>query len=182
MRIISGSARGLKLKAPEGLKTRPTTDRIKESLFNILAPYLLDCRFLDLFSGSGAIGLEALSRGAEKAVFVDSGEESISVIKHNVTAARLMQNAEIMRCDVATAIERLASKGEKFDLIFMDPPYNKALADMAVKKIAECDILAEDGFIVAEQSTDEAEPVAEGMEVYRIKDYKITKMIFIRKI
>jgi 16S rRNA (guanine(966)-N(2))-methyltransferase RsmD len=135
---------------------------------------------LDLFSGSGAIGLEALSRGAQKAVFVDSGAQSVSVIKTNVESARLAQKAEIMKCDVVSAIERLAQKGEKFDVIFMDPPYNKGLADMAVKKIAECGLLAEDGFIVAEQSQEEEAPQAKGLEVYRTKDYKITKMTFIR--
>jgi 16S rRNA (guanine(966)-N(2))-methyltransferase RsmD len=181
MRVISGSARGLKLKAPEGLATRPTTDRIKESLFNIIAPYLPECRFLDLFSGSGAIGIEALSRNAEKSIFVDASTDSINIIKKNVTAARLTERAEIVKSDVLAAIDMLGRRGEKFDIIFMDPPYNKELALRAIEKIANADILADDGFIIAEQSQDEDLPIVDGMEVYRVKDYKITKMTFMKK-
>lgn len=181
MRVISGSARGLKLKAPKGLKTRPTTDRIKESLFNIIAPYLYDCRFLDLFSGSGAIGIEALSRGAQGAVFVDMGDESVNIIKQNVTAARLLDKADVIKSDVGSAIERLGREGRCFDIIFMDPPYNKEFIVQTLKKIIKAGILADDGFIVAEQSQEDETPELDGLEVYRIKDYKITKMTFLRK-
>ena len=125
MRVISGSARGHKLKAPEGLTTRPTTDRIKESLFNIIAGDLYQCKFLDLFSGSGAMGIEALSRGADKAVFVDKDRKSISIINDNLKATRLDNKAQVLNCDVSTAVSKLKSLNEKFDIIFMDPPYGK---------------------------------------------------------
>ena len=96
MRVISGSARGLKLKAPEGMNTRPTLDRIKESLFNIIAADMYDCRFLDLFSGSGAMGIECLSRGGQNAVFVDNNKESIDVIKQNINGAKVSDRAEVV--------------------------------------------------------------------------------------
>lgn len=179
MRVISGSARGLKLKAPEGLSTRPTTDRNKESLFNILAPDLYECRFLDLFSGSGAIGIEALSRGAKCAVMVDSDAKSIKVIKANVEAARVSERAEIITADVCTAIRRLGSIGRKFDIVFMDPPYSKGLVEKALEAIVEMGLLDEDGYIVAEQASEEPPLEINGLSVYRIKDYRATKMSFL---
>ncbi len=178
MRVISGSARGHKLKAPKGLTTRPTTDRIKESLFNILAPDIYGCRFLDLFSGSGAIGIEALSRGAERAVFVDSDRNSLSVIKDNISAVKLEKKAEVIGCDVRTAIMRLSSDKALFDIIFMDPPYKKGYTQETLTYIAEQNILAPDGYIVAEISSEEEIPSSDGLELKRIKDYKTTKMVF----
>lgn len=179
MRVISGSARGRKLKAPEGLTTRPTTDRIKESLFNIIAADLYECRFLDLFSGSGSMGIEAISRGAKKAVFVDNNRNSVAVINENIKATRFEERAEVMNCDVSNAIARLGSLGEKFDIIFMDPPYNKGLVESALTYIVKENILADDGYIIAEQSQEDKIPEVQGLEVFRIKDYKITKMTFL---
>ncbi len=179
MRVISGSARGRKLKAPEGLTTRPTTDRIKESLFNIIAGDLYECRFLDLFSGSGGMGIEALSRGAEKAVFVDRDKKSISVINDNLRATRLESRARVFNCDVGAAIKRLGALGEKFDIIFMDPPYNKGFIESTLKYIADENILADDGYIIAEQSVEDDEPQVKGLCVTRVKNYKITKMTFL---
>ncbi len=179
MRVISGSARGRKLKAPEGLTTRPTTDRIKESLFNIIAGDLYECRFLDLFSGSGGMGIEALSRGAEKAVFVDNNRNSISVINDNIKAVRFEDRAEVLNCDISSAVTRLGNRGEKFDIIFMDPPYNKGFVESTLTYIVKADILADDGYIIAEQSQEDKIPDVRGLEVFRVKDYKITKMTFL---
>ena len=123
MRVIAGSARRLLLKAPDGMDTRPTADRVKESLFNMLNPDLYGCAFLDLFSGSGAIGIEALSRGAQRAVLVDASMECAGIIKQNLEVTKLGENAEIINEDVYAAIERLGRRGDKFDIIFMDPPY-----------------------------------------------------------
>lgn len=181
MRVISGSARGHKLKAPEGLTTRPTTDRIKESLFNIIAADLYECRFLDLFSGSGGIGIEALSRGAEKAVFVDRDKNSISVIKDNLRATKFENKAVVMNCDIVSAISKLGSLGEKFDIIFMDPPYNKGFIKNTLTYIVRENILSETGYIIAEQSREDEVPNVPGLEVVRIKDYKITKMTFLSR-
>ena len=179
MRVISGSARGLKLKAPEGLNTRPTTDRIKESLFNILAYDLYEINFLDLFSGSGAIGIEALSRGADKAVFVDSSNESVAVIEENLKFTRLRDKAEIIKSDAMTAISKLKSKDIKFDIIFMDPPYNKEFVENTLKAIYDARLIADRGFIVAEQSIEDELPDIEGLNVFRVKEYRTTKMTFL---
>lgn len=181
MRVISGSARGLKLKAPEGLSTRPTTDRIKESLFNIIAADLYDCRFLDLFSGSGAIAIEALSRGAKKAVMVDADIKSIRVINHNVASARVNDRAEVIKSDVAAAISRLGTRGDKFDIIFMDPPYNRDFVNRTLNNLVKADILSDSGYIIAEQSMEDDVPEISGLRVWRIKDYKITKMTFLER-
>lgn len=178
MRVISGSARGHKLKAPKGLTTRPTTDRIKESLFNIIAPDLYGCTFLDLFSGSGSMGIEALSRGAVRAVFVDSDRQSNSVISDNLKATRLSEKAQVMQCDVRTAISRLGRSKESFDIIFMDPPYNKGFVESTLTYISEEKILNPDGYIIAEMSVEDNMPHISNLEAVRVKDYKITKMVF----
>lgn len=179
MRVISGSAKGRKLKAPEGLTTRPTTDRIKESLFNIIAGDLYECRFLDLFSGSGGMGIEALSRGAQKAVFVDNNKNSVYVIKENIKATRFEGRAKVLNRDVSSAILMLGSLGEKFDIIFMDPPYNRGFVESTLTYIVKAGILADDGYIIAEQSQEDKIPDVQGLEVFRVKDYKITKMTFL---
>lgn len=179
MRVISGTARGLKLKAPEGMNTRPTTDRIKESLFNIIAADLYDICFLDLFGGSGAIGIEALSRGARKAYFADSSRQSISVIKDNIKRARLEDRAVVLGCDYMQALDRIKASGDTFDIIFLDPPYGKGLALSAMNKITELALLNPDGYIIAEQAADEPETAPDGLEILRIKDYKTTKMTFL---
>ena len=141
MRVISGSARGLKLKAPEGLSTRPTADRIKESLFNIISPYLYDCSFLDLFSGSGAIGIEALSRGAKDATFVDYDKNSIDIINQNIYSAKMTQKATVYNLNVLDALDTLNINNKSFDIIFLDPPYDKGLLLPALKKIENTNLL-----------------------------------------
>ncbi|GFI61111.1 ribosomal RNA small subunit methyltransferase D [Clostridiales bacterium] len=151
MRVIAGSARRLRLEAPEGIDTRPTADRVKESLFNMLNPDIFGCRFLDLFSGSGAIGIEALSRGAKKVVFVDSSERCLNVIKRNLNFTGLSDKAEIIKSDVYAAIQQLRD-GEQFDIIFMDPPYAGGFYLPVLKEIYEARILASSGFVVAESS------------------------------
>lgn len=180
MRVISGSARGLRLKAPEGLSTRPTLDRIKESLFNILAMDLPEADFLDVFSGSGGIGIEALSRGANSAVFIDEGRQSVEIIKDNLKFTRLADKALVLNLDFKTAINRLKNDGRAFDIIFMDPPYNKGLVQEALKEIYNARLLKNGGFIVAEQAMEDELPNIEGFEIFRVKEYKITKMTFLK--
>ena len=179
MRVISGTARGLKLKAPEGMNTRPTTDRIKESLFNIIAADLYDICFLDLFGGSGSIGIEALSRGAKKAYFADSSRQSISVIKENIKKARFEDRAVVLSCDHSRALEQIKRTGDVFDIIFLDPPYGKGLVEDALKKIVSLGLIKEEGYIIAEQAADEEPLLIDGLEILRIKDYKTTKMTFL---
>ena len=121
MRVISGSARSLRLKTIEGNGTRPTTDRIKETLFNMINDRMYDCRFLDLFSGSGAIGIEALSRGAREAVFVENNKKAVSCIKENLKFTKLIDRAQIIERNAESAVAGLSGR---FDVIFMDPPYD----------------------------------------------------------
>ena len=150
MRVIAGKARRLQLKAPEGMDTRPTADRVKESLFNMINPDLYGCSFLDLFSGSGAIGIEALSRDADKAVFVDKSTVCADIIKANLEFTKLSENAEIIIDDICLAIAELGVRGEKFDIIFMDPPYKEGYYSHVLTEIKKAGILSENGYVVAE--------------------------------
>lgn len=167
MRVIAGSARRLLLKAPDGTDTRPTADRVKESLFNMLNPDLYGCAFLDLFSGSGAIGIEALSRGAQRAVLVDASMECAGIIKQNLEVTKLGENAEIINEDVYAAIERLGRRGDKFDIIFMDPPYAAGYYVPVMEAIKKADILAAEGYIVAESAKGVDFTAAEGFKIFK---------------
>lgn len=181
MRVIAGKARSLRLKTIEGLDTRPTTDRIKETLFNMLNPELPGCSFLDLFSGSGAIAIEALSRGAQKAVLVENARNACTCIRDNLKFTHLDENATVMECDCITAINRLAGKGV-FDIVFMDPPYNKGLEREVLFALKKTDII--DGYtkIIFEASldTDVSFVDEEGFEIIKIKEYKTNKHVFVR--
>ncbi len=147
MRVISGSARGLKLLAPEGLDTRPTTDRVKESIFNILQPYIPCTNALDLFSGSGAMGIEALSRGCKGCVFVENNRNALEIIHKNLEKSRLSSSSVVIFGD---AFDYLKGCSEKFDLIFLDPPYNKGLLSAAMDIIYENGLLTDNGIVLAE--------------------------------
>ncbi|MCC8014206.1 MAG: 16S rRNA (guanine(966)-N(2))-methyltransferase RsmD [Eubacterium sp.] len=182
MRVISGSKRGAALKAPEGLSTRPTTDRIKESLFNILAPDLKDCVFLDLFSGSGGMGIEALSRGGSLSVFVDKDKKALSCIKQNISKTGFEDKSLVLASDYKQALRTLAAKGIKADIIFADPPYYSDFIENILDEIEISGILNNEGLIVIEQAKDEPEVKSAGFFLYRIKDYgKTTKMSFFKK-
>ena len=177
MRVISGSARGRKLIALSGLDTRPTTDRVKESVFNIISPYLPAGRVLDLFSGSGALGIEALSRGSERCVFVEKGKAALDVTKRNIELARVGERAETVLSD---AISYLRRTREKFDIIFLDPPYNTGLLTEAVGVIADCGLLSEDGIIVAESEFCGEEPRHDSFDVVRRAKYGNTEVFVLR--
>ncbi|GAA0707992.1 16S rRNA (guanine(966)-N(2))-methyltransferase RsmD [Paraclostridium ghonii] len=153
MRVISGKARGLKLNTPKNEDVRPTTDRVKESLFNIINGYIIDGEILDLFAGTGSLGIECLSRGASKCVFVDLNKSSIDIVKSNIKKARVEANSEVMNIDFKSAIEKVKNNSYKFDVIFMDPPYYKDMFIDALKKIEQSNILKEDGIIVVEHDT-----------------------------
>lgn len=147
MRVISGTARGLRLVSPPGEDTRPTLDRVKEALFSMLTPYVRGARVLDLFAGSGALGIEALSRGAQRAVFVDKSREAEAAVRANLEKARLADRAELRRCD---ALGYLASASESFSLVFLDPPYESGLYDKAVSEITRRGLLVPGGIVAAE--------------------------------
>ncbi len=151
MRVISGSARGLKLTSPDGLDTRPTTDRVKESIFNIIQAYIPCDNVLDLFAGSGALGIEALSRGCQKCTFVENNLMSFSTVKKNIEKARLSEKADLIKKD---AFDFLNSCKTKYDIIFLDPPYNKGLLKKSFDYIYKQNILSENGIIIAETEYD----------------------------
>ena len=150
MRVIAGTARRLQLKTIKGQDTRPTTDRIKETLFNILHPYLGGCIFLDLFSGSGGIGIEALSRGAKQAFFVESNKQAAACIQENLIHTKLDKQGQVMGQDVLTAIRLLASRGVVCDYIYMDPPYHSELEEEVLRELANSSIVSEDTTIIVE--------------------------------
>ena len=155
MRVISGRARGTKLKTIESMSTRPTLDRVKESLFNILQKDITEKNVLDLFAGSGALGIEALSRGANKAYFSDSNPEAVKVIKENLTKTRLIDYSKVYNMSYEKAITKMSNENVKIDIVFIDPPYRLEIAANSIKLIIQNDLLNENAIIVVE--TDEKE-------------------------
>ena len=181
MRVIAGKARRTLLKTPEGLETRPTTDRTKETLFNILNNYLPDCNFLDLFSGSGAIGIEALSRGARFAVFSDTSKAAIDCIRANLTATHLSEDASVLQKDAQSVIRAMELSDKVFDVIFMDPPYDKELEKKVLEVLEQSSIIHRDTLIVVEASLKTKFDYLEKSKfrVFREKVYKTNKHVFI---
>ena len=182
MRVIAGSAKRLQLKTIEGMDTRPTTDRIKETLFNMISAYIADSNFLDLFSGSGAIGIEALSRGAACAVFVEQSKKAMECIKENLRYTKLADKAEVYETDVLNALNRLEGK-KTFDYIFMDPPYNQLHEKRVLEYLSNSTLLSADGIIIVEASLEtEFSYVKElGFSIIKEKMYKTNKHIFLEK-
>ena len=205
MRVIAGSARRLQLKTLDGMDTRPTTDRIKETLFNIIqdevpGAYFLDlfagsgqmgleavsrgarydCMFLDLFAGSGGIGIEALSRGAMGAVFVEKNPKAMSCIRDNLKTTNLMKKAITMSTDVMTALYKL--EGDKqFDYIFMDPPYHQELERKVLEYLSGSNLLSEEGVIIVEAAKETTFDYLQdlGFTIIKTKEYKTNKHVFI---
>lgn len=153
MRVISGSARGTKLSSIESSSTRPTLDRVKESLFNIIQNDIQDSVVLDLFAGSGAIGIEFISRGAKKAYFCEYSHEATLFLKKNLEKTKFINKSEVFECDYNIALKALSSQMLKFDFIYIDAPYRDDIAAKAVAKVMEFDLLNQDGTIIVE--TDE---------------------------
>ena len=148
MRVITGKARGITLKTPEGMQTRPTTDRVKEAMFSIIQFEVPGARVLDLFGGSGQLGIEALSRGAKSAVFVDATENACKLIRENLKRTKLEQEGRVVRSDYLDYLKRCR---ETYDIILLDPPYAEVFLENALKYIVEIDILQSGGIIVAER-------------------------------
>ena len=165
MRIISGTARGTKLYTLDGLETRPTLDRVKESLFNIIQSEIKDSVVLDLFSGSGAIGLELLSRGAKKAILCDKSKEAIQIINKNVQKTHLQDKAEIYNMDFKTAIKKL--KNQEFDIIYIDPPYVTDYVKIAIEEIVKNKLVNTNTKIIIE--TDDEERILKQIENINVK-------------
>lgn len=183
MRVIAGTAKRLQLKTVKGDNTRPTTDRIKETLFNMLQNDIEGCRFLDLFSGSGAIGIEALSRGVKEAVFVENNKEAINCIKENLIFTKLVNSGIVMSYDVMTAISMLEGRNAKFDIVFMDPPYNKEIEKEVLDRLKQSEIIDSDTMIIVEASLNTSFSYLRdmGYELFKEKKYKTNKHMFIYK-
>ena len=181
MRIITGKARGARLKTPKGLSTRPTSDRVKESLFSILGGQVVGRRVLDLFAGTGSLGLEALSRGAESAVFVDRA--TADLVRENAEHAHLAEGARVVRSDVFAALARLFSEGGTFDLVFCDPPYHKGLWERALSALEASPVLSDGALVVVECGEDEREiPRMERLSLVREERYgHTTRVLFFEK-
>ena len=182
MRVIAGEAKRLRLVAPKGMDTRPTSDKIKETLFNILAPDLYDAAFLDLFAGSGGIGIEALSRGASKCAFIEKDKEAVKCIRTNLETTRLTDRADVYPVDVLSFLHNLKSN-QKYDIVFMDPPYKVGLEKSVLAILAGCDITTDDAMIICESAIDTDYSFADelGFDITRIKEYKNNKHVFLRK-
>ena len=167
MRIISGTAKGTKLYTLDGLTTRPTLDRVKESLFNIIYDKIEDSVVLDLFSGSGAIGLEFASRGAKKVYLCDKSKEACKIIEKNIEKTHLAEKVELFNTDFLNTIKKLENK--KVDIVYLDPPYKTDFIEMSIKELIKANILEENTIIIAE--TDEKDRIIKNIE--EIKEIQI---------
>ena len=183
MRVIAGKARRLPLETVPGLETRPTTDRIKETLFNILQPELYDREFLDLFAGSGAIGIEALSRGCRGATFVENSRKAAACIRRNLKKTGLEANARLLETDVLGALSLLEREEKTFDMIFMDPPYGKSLEKQALAALKDSACAGRHTLIIVEADLATDFSWLDDMDYIclREKVYKTNRHVFIRK-
>ncbi len=182
MRVIAGKARRLQLKTVDGLNTRPTTDRIKETLFNMINYNLEQCCFLDLYSGSGAIGIEALSRGAAQAYFVENNRKAIECIKDNLQFTKLEENAVVLPMSVESAINELNNLNIRFDFVFLDPPYNNLYEKRVLECLKSTSLIDRHTQIIVESSleTDFSYVNELGYEIIKEKNYKTNKHIFLK--
>ena len=182
MKIVAGTHKGRYIKSRKGNSTRPTLERIKESLFGIIAPYVSGSKFLDLYSGTGNIALEALSRGASKAVMIEKDPEALKIIIENVNDLGFTDVCRAYKNETIRAIEILGKKREKFDIIFMDPPYKDEVCSQTIKAIEKAEILEENGLIIAEHHL--AEKMPDELWSYKKVDervYSIKVMSFYTK-
>lgn len=181
MRVIAGTARSLPLKCPVGLDTRPTTDRIKETLFNMLQADVPGAVFVDLFSGSGGIGIEALSRGAKKAFFVENGKEALACIEDNLKFTKFSDRAMVLKQDVLSALNNIYEK--EADIIFMDPPYEQGLEKQVLSVLKGYRYVTEDTLIIveADSKTDFSYVDDLGYDIIKEKNYKTNKHVFLKK-
>lgn len=182
MRVIAGKARRLLLVSPEGKNTRPTTDRIKETLFNMLQNDVYGSEFLDLFSGCGGIGIEALSRGAKHATFVEYDRKALSCIRTNLEKTKLAEQSTVLPMEVTYAISRLEKQGRCFDIIYADPPYDKGYEKKLAAQIAASTIVKSGSLLIFESSRETVPDYVDETvyEIVKIKEYKTNQHLFLR--
>ncbi|UJF35302.1 16S rRNA (guanine(966)-N(2))-methyltransferase RsmD [Paenibacillus hexagrammi] len=183
MRVISGNAKGRTLKAVPGMSTRPTTDKVKEAIFSMIGPYFDGGQVLDLFAGTGGLGIEALSRGISKAVFIDVEKKSVDTVHANLQSTGYKDQAEVYRNDAARALKVLAKREQKFDLVFLDPPYKMKVIAELITTMEELGLLSSDVFIVAEHDAGDILPEAIGeLEQQRRSEYGETAVTIYTRI
>jgi len=174
VRVVSGVKKGLHLKAVPGTSTRPTTDKVKEAIFNIIGPYFDGGVGLDLFGGSGGLGIEALSRGIDKMIFVDRDQKAIQTIKGNLETCRLLDQAEVYRNDAVRALKAIVKRDIKFDVIFLDPPYKQQKLTELIEEISKHQLLTSDGVVIAEHDSEVLlEKSIGNLELVRHEEYGI---------
>lgn len=179
MRVIAGGFRGRKLETIDDRTVRPTSDKVKGSLFNIISEYIFDSEFLDLFAGSGAIGIEAISRGAANTFFIDISNDSLKVLRKNLSTLHIEDKFEIYNADYKTAIEKFKLRNIKFDIIFIDPPYSKGIAQDALELVEEAGVLSHKGIIAIEHDEKDVMPQNQGkLILIKQKKYGSTKLSF----
>ena len=177
MRVITGSARGRRLKELEGMETRPTTDRVKENVFNLIQDHVRDADVLDLFAGTGQLGIEALSRGAAHCDFIEHNGTAYNVVSKNVQTARVQDRASLHRVEARDFLAKAAAK--KYSLIFLDPPYGGTILENALSGIERFDILSANGIIICESAVEDR--FAHGFEVIRERRYGATMITVLRR-
>ena len=180
MRVIAGTAKGCKLNSIEDLSTRPTLDRVKEPLFSIIQNYIKDANVLDLFAGSGALGIEALSRGAKHCTFCDKSYKAIQMVKENILKTKMQEKSTILNKDYKKCLEEMQ---ESFDIIFIDPPYKEDIAISSINQILEKSLLSKSGIIILETDEEEREikelENVSKLEVYDKRKYGRVKLLFL---
>jgi 16S rRNA (guanine966-N2)-methyltransferase len=181
LRVISGKLKGKKLLAMPGLSLRPTSDRVKEAIFNILQGNFPGLRVLDLFAGTGALGIEALSRGAQRAVFVEESPVSLDALCRNLAACRLEGESEVVPREALRAVRFLEARGDSFDLVFLDPPYGKGLAAKILEILGGSSLVGPAGLIVAEHAANDNLDLIEGLERVDERRYGRTQVSFYAK-
>lgn len=184
MRIISGVARGARLITLEGTETRPTLDRVKEPLFSIIQMHIRGAKVLDLFAGSGALGLESLSRGAESAVFADISDRAINVINQNIQKTKFADKSVVFKKSYDEVLKQMADEGKVFDLIFLDPPYESGLLENAIQDILKYNLLSKDGLVIVETDLEsELQKVQNsGLHIKDIRKYgRVILLFLVRK-
>lgn len=180
MRIITGRARGLQLTTPKNMDVRPTADRVKESLFNIIGSKIIEAEVIDLFAGTGNLGLESWSRGAKKITFIDESKESLRLVESNINKCRAQNDCSVIKGNAVNVIERLYRQNFSFDFAFCDPPYNKGWIQKIIRAVTEYPILKDGGYLVVERAQHETiENLPEILEIVRSEKYGETYIDFI---